>query len=333
VNAATIIDRHVRKLEPIIISMDTTHRTRQIERLRASLERQLAAEGHITYVMPAFPQKSPNPNQVIDTDRADQAEYVALRTLTSLVDEHSYIIVATDGDVFLDLLRVSCNGQFMGFREEAAARFLRGLLEIVAELDRVFPGFSERLRFVSLGELLEMDSANARNFIRSEHERRAPTIKMCSHERFVYKGIRSTVDRCFGSLLCQMAEDAAEAVRHTLAFGVIVRSAIHGELISRKYPSAIRLSVHAQLGADKLGISLIPGTRVVPWNGVLVEKDDGTFAVVSREIVPEQEFTLVGEVLSENRSSRFLRARCLVERNVPSKCFCATSNSGAISFS
>ncbi len=301
---AALITRQVEKISPLMRSFDQTHRQKQFEALRVNMERQLAHGGKITYVLPAFPFKSPNPDRVIDCKRADMAEAESLRNLAILVEENVEVHIMTDSRVFFDLFQVSHNGNTFGLEEAAVARFERGVYEIILEMDAQIPGMAEKLRRVPIEALMERVNitVGAAEFLRKEEDVRIPTIRMNCRTRSQYDGLKRTIGGYFQPILDIMDLAQGEQTLHRLTLSSIARTSAHSELITNAYPDALRLSIHVQFDTSRIGISLVPGCKQCPWNGVLVVKKDGSKSIVPKSKAEISGFALQGAVLSENRS-------------------------------
>jgi len=308
-NKDTIVKKHIAALTPVLLSHDPQHCKQQIETLTVKLSEQLSRNNKITYVLPAFPFKSPNPDNVIDCKKVDHAEYIALDKLASLLDEHSSFVVARDTDVFRYLFQIKYQGHEFGVTGDAIASYSEGLSQIISCLNNKYPGFAAQLRFVSFMQLLNEDAKgmDAATILREEQDARRSDLKLNCYRRSQNKGIKSTMGTFFKPILDEMQPEEKEKILDELAINVMLRTDYHQELINREYPDAIRLSVHKQFGTKKIGISLIPGCRRTPWVGTLVTRADGSMGMMLKAEIDPEHYVLAGEVISDNRTSYHYR--------------------------
>lgn len=93
------------------------------------------------------------------------------------------------------------------------------------------------------------------------------------------------------------------------AYEVMRRSNAWSELIARRFPDAVRLSIHPQVcGSKKLGIRLV-GTEswMTPWHGVAVKKSEG-FILLKRTVAESLGARLVFS--ANGRPSHFELPKC-----------------------
>jgi pyoverdine/dityrosine biosynthesis protein Dit1 len=242
----------------------------------------------ITFVLPAFPGKSPNLAKVLGP-LPDMAERCSLEFLGTVCDRISVlyppgarIILCSDGRVFSDAV---------GMRDEDVTDYQRMLSRIIHELgldsisifnlDEVYEelDFSEmRARLMeNYGQPLSMvrDSIRQGSAEKSQPELRELHRLYCGITRFLVDDATHPEQR--------QTRSAIQKACRIRAYEVIQRSSAWSELIQDQFPNAVRLSIHPQgCGSKKLGIFLVDGDNwMTPWHGVAV-KIDGQFKLLKR---------------------------------------------------
>lgn len=236
----------------------------------------------VTFVLPAFPGKSPNPEKVLGY-LPDQAERLSLHFLGDLcLRIKKYytpginIVLCSDGRVFSDVI---------GMKE-------RHVTAYQVELDRLIEEMS--LSYISTFNLDVFYSGL--NFV----EKRIELMKRYGHsldylKRKVRNGGKSSSDpddaeanRMYCGITRFLFEDAMHTGQtksrsaiqkesRVKAYEVIRRSNAWSRSIKEYFPEAVRLSIHPQTcGSKKLGIRLIGNESwMTPWHGVAVERNNG----------------------------------------------------------
>lgn len=235
----------------------------------------------VTFVLPAFPGKSPNLAKVLGP-LPDMGERLALLFLENLCEEiqeihapGAHIILCSDGRVFSDIV---------GMREEDVTDYQDELDRMIEELG------IKNISTFNLDELGEtkdfmqmrrelMDQFGAPlEMLREKVLRGSKPFSRPEDEEAhrMYLGITRFLveDSTFPGQTRSRTSIQKEC--KAKSYEVIRRSNAWSELIARQFPDAVRLSIHPQAcGAKKLGIRLI-GTEswMTPWHGVAVKKDD-----------------------------------------------------------
>lgn len=243
----------------------------------------------ITFVLPAFPGKSPNLAKVLGT-LPDMAEKHALEFLQHLCERvkefyspGARIILCSDGRVFSDII---------GMRDEDVTAYQLEISRIITE-----SGFTA-LSIFDLDDLyggLSFDQMRTR--LMEEYGEPLDTLKAAVSRGG--KNIDCLVDdkeanRLYCGITRFLVEDstfpgqtqsrtAIQKECRTRTYEVIQRSKAWGDWIKARFPNAVRLSIHPQTcGAKKLGIRLIePDHWLTPWHGVAVEVN-GRFILLKR---------------------------------------------------
>lgn len=233
----------------------------------------------ITFVLPAFPGKSPNLEKVLGPlpDMAERHSLEFLGRLCDRVRQHyapgARVILCSDGRVFSDVV---------GMRDEDVTAYQRELRHMIEDLTLTsiftfnLDELHEKISFDQMRKQL-MDQYGESLDDLKESVRRGGKQSQCSDEDIeahrLYCGITRFLveDSMFpGQLKSRTAIQKECRVR---AYEVIRRSRAWGELIAKQFPNAVRLSIHPQsCGAKKLGIRLMePDNWMTPWHGVAVE--------------------------------------------------------------
>lgn len=242
----------------------------------------------ITFVLPAFPAKSPNPAKVLGT-LPDMAERLALEFLSNLCKQiqevylpGARVILCSDGRVFNDVV---------GIRDIDVTDYQRELSLLINEmsftsistfnLDDVYSGFSfnqMRHRLMEqYGEPLEAlkDAVCKGSKTPCSIENEEVHRQYCGITRFLVEdAIRPGQSH---------SRNAVQKACRQRAYIVIQRSRAWSELIAKRFPHAVRLSIHPQTcGTSKLGIRLMEAESwMTPWHGVAVDVG-GSFVLLKR---------------------------------------------------
>jgi L-tyrosine isonitrile synthase len=233
----------------------------------------------ITFVLPAFPGKSPNPNKVFGP-LPDMAERRSLEFLQQLCDEiqrkyspGAKVILCADGRVFSDVV---------GMRDDDVTAYQLELGKMIDDLgltsistfnlDELYDGLHfDQMRAQLMDQYGDHLEALKGAISRGGQDENGSDDDKESHR--LYCGITRFLveDATFpGQTKTRSALQKECRVR---AYEVIQRSKAWGELIDLRFPAAVRLSIHPQsCGAKKFGIRLIePDNWLTPWHAVAVE--------------------------------------------------------------
>lgn len=242
----------------------------------------------ITFVLPAFPAKSPNPAKVLGTT-PDMAERLSLEFLNNLCKQiqkiytpGAEVILCSDGRVFNDVLDIN-DSDVTDYQQELEI-LLKETSFVSAStfnLDDMYPDFSfDQMRqrlMEQYGESLETlkDSVRKGNNTPCSMEDEEAHRQYCGMTRFLVEDAMRP-----GQTLSRNA--LQKSCRHR-AYVVIQRSRAWSALIEERFPNAIRLSIHPQTcGTPKLGIRLMEAESwMTPWHGVAVDVG-GRFVLLKR---------------------------------------------------
>ncbi len=244
----------------------------------------------VTFVLPAFPGKSPNPEKVLG-HLPDYAEELSLKFLDNLSKKIKMfyapgikIIICSDGRVFSDVV---------GIQETHITEYQVALDKIIRHmnllhlstfnLDDVHHGthFTQMRKELmeNYGESLE----TLKNKIRHGKEDFA-TLEEREANR-MYSGITRFLFEDAKHSHQEKSNTTIQKEARVKAYEVIRRSNAWSKLIAEYFPDAVRLSIHPQTcGAKKLGIRLIANESwMTPWHGVAVERASGVILLKRSE--------------------------------------------------
>ncbi len=242
----------------------------------------------VTFVLPAFPGKSPNPAKVLGTlpDMAERCSLVFLDELSKRIRKAyspgARIILCSDGRVFNDVV---------GIRDVSVTGYQREISRLIKEmslaslstfnLDDIYSGLDfnqmrDRL-MAQYGEPLETlkDAVRKGSNTPCSMEDEEVNRQYCGITRFLVEDATHP-----GQLLSRSALQKACRQR---AYVVVQRSRAWSDLIAELFPHAVRLSIHPQTcGTPKLGIRLMEAESwMTPWHGVAVDTGGG-FVLLKR---------------------------------------------------
>lgn len=235
----------------------------------------------ITFVLPAFPGKSPNLAKVL-SPQPDMAERLALQFLDQLCERireiyapGAHIVLCSDGRVFSDVV---------GIQEAHVTDYQLELGKMIEDLG---------LTNISTFNLEDLYEGQDFNQMRRELMHNFGISTESLREK-VLRGSKAHADsedqeanRMYCGITRFLVEDstfpgqtksrtAIQKECKARAYEVIRRSNAWSELIGQQFPEAVRLSIHPQVcGAKKLGIRLV-GTEswMTPWHGVAVKVNE-----------------------------------------------------------
>ena len=249
------------------------------------LQKAIECAAPLTFVLPAFPAKSPNPRKVLG-HLPDAAERIALTFLNDLcqrITQHhkpgARVLLCADGHVFADTIRVA---------DATVAEYQAQLCKLVGEIA------PSRIKVVNLHDALPAECASkdfeeARSYLMEHHGRSADDTRaeLMANEmgRARYRAITRFMFEDGLTPGYSGSRNALQMDSRQRAVEVIRRSQAWSGLLDQAYPGALRLSIHPQApDSPKFGIHLsdCTDTWLTPWHAVAVE-DDGQFRLMKRE--------------------------------------------------
>lgn len=244
------------------------------------IEKSITAGETVTFVLPAFPGKSPNPGKVLGP-MPDMAERQSLAFLNDLClrigavySPGARIVLCSDGRVFSDVV---------GMKESDVSAYQREISAMISalgasalstfNLDDVFPdcGFDtmrERLMAAHSMPLAELRAA-----VRAGGEAQR---MYCGITRFLVE------DATLPGM--QISRTALQKSCRERAYQVVRRSKAWDGLLATIFPDAVRLSIHPQsCGSRKIGIHMMATSDgwLTPWHGVAALVN-GNFVLLKR---------------------------------------------------
>jgi pyoverdine/dityrosine biosynthesis protein Dit1 len=245
-------------------------------------------EKPITFILPAFPGKSPNTEKVLGA-LPDYAEILSLeflnglcRQINNLYSPGAKIILCSDGRVFSDVV---------GIKESNVTAYHSKLSQLILDmsltnlttfnLDDFYDGISfHQMRdelMKSYGQSLDFLKYKIRcgsSFDANSDEVEAKRM-YCGITRFLFEDSINAEQT--------KSRSALQKEARLKAYEVMRRSNAWSELIAETFPEAIRLSIHPQnCGSKKLGIRLIANESwMTPWHGVALKINNG-FQLIKR---------------------------------------------------
>lgn len=239
----------------------------------------------VTFILPAFPGKSPNLAKVLGV-LPDMGERRALEFLQQLCDRigafyapGARVILASDGRVFSDVV---------GMRDEDVTAYRDALGAMIQELGlSAISTFNlEELyvdvTFDEMRDRLMVDFAQDLDALRAAVKRGGQPEASADDKETnrLYCGITRFLveDATFPGQI--MSKNAIQNTCRARAYEVIQRSQAWSGVVERHFPACVRLSIHPHgCGAAKLGIHMTEtagaDSWMTPWHGVAVETADG----------------------------------------------------------
>lgn len=242
----------------------------------------------ITFILPAFPAKSPSPSKVLGT-LPDMAEQLSLEFLNGLCKQikkiyspGAKVILCSDGRVFNDVIDIN-DSDVTHYQQELdlLIKEISFTSASTFNLDDVYPGFPfDQMRHQLMeqyGETLETlkEAVRKGSKMPCSMEDEEAHRQFCGMTRFLVEDSARP-----GQIHSRTAIQKACKQR---AYIVIQRSRAWSALIAERFPEAIRLSIHPQTcGTPKLGIRLMEAESwMTPWHGVAVDIG-GRFVLLKR---------------------------------------------------
>lgn len=236
----------------------------------------------VTFILPAFPGKSPNPEKVLG-HLPDHAERLSLSFLGALCQRIKSIykpgieiILCSDGRVFSDVV---------GMKESDVTDYQIAIDQLIREMSlsniTVFnlDHFYKGLHFVQMRDELMKSFGQSLEFLQQKIRNGANSFATPEEQEAnrMYSGITRFLFEDATHAGQDKSRSAVQKEARVRAYEVIRRSNAWSALLAEHFPDAVRLSIHPQTcGARKLGIRLIGNESwMTPWHGVAVESEEG----------------------------------------------------------
>ncbi|KDO23584.1 hypothetical protein SPRG_10779 [Saprolegnia parasitica CBS 223.65] len=245
----------------------------------------------ITFVMPAFPFKSPNVREKTLGVLPDRGEAVALARLDALCAAIASVyvhgaraVIFSDGRIFNDIIGVSLDTM------DAYAMALEDLARDSGLTHLVF----DRLEAYTTTE-----EPNTELLVRYGCDQldMAALLKEDSELLATYRSFRRFLAKDLALTWAGLSKSAIDKAAGVAAKCMIQRNMAFSSLVDDCYPHAIRLSIHAYDNAGpKYSVALIPQLEsaipTTPWHCVMCQDRDGSLRSRKHEDVDTSRYTL-----------------------------------------
>jgi pyoverdine/dityrosine biosynthesis protein Dit1 len=241
----------------------------------------IAQQKPITFVLPSFPAKSPNPRKVVGA-LPDLAEQLALRFLQSLCEQISRmyvpgarVILCSTGRVLSDLVSVP---------DEAVTEYRRELESLIEGLD------TPAIELFSLEHALHGNHEKMRSRLIARYADPLEQVRERALQeprvRAMFNGLHRLLLEDEGVLHPERSPTKALVRSKELACRILQRGGAWARVIEERYPDAVRLSVYPQEAhSEQLGIYLVETKDLwlMPWHGVVLEQGNSLTLVKRHE--------------------------------------------------
>lgn len=249
------------------------------ERLKALIEKEVP----LTFILPAFPAKSPSGDKTSGLD-PDMGEVLALQNLNDLCERitdiyspGAKVIICSDGRVFSDVVMVSDQhiDQYALGIEEIIREFHLKHLSTLSMEDFYPQRCGDELRKILVEEwaksLLEMKNL----------------VKADDNYRRLFNGIHRFLLEDRLSLLPHLSKSQIHKLTKNDTYELLRRSDAWSAILERQFKDVLRLSIHPYpLHHEKFGIKLVKTSSkwATPWHNVTV-KINGRFELMHKKDV------------------------------------------------
>jgi pyoverdine/dityrosine biosynthesis protein Dit1 len=264
----------------------------------------------ITFVLPAFPGKSPNTRKVLGPlpDYAEQLSLNFLANLCNRIKDYYLpgikIVICSDGRVFSDVIGLE-ESNVTAYQIELSRLIEKKALKDISTFN--LDDFYKKLSFAEMRAKLMKGYGSSldtlkQKVLNGEKSSASPDEQEANR---MYKGMTRFLfeDSMYPEQL--KSRSAIQKESRLKAYEVIIRSNAWSKLIEECFPEAVRLSIHPQTcGSKKLGIRLVGNESwITPWHGVAV-KTKGGYKLLKRSEAEALGAELVYSV--EGKPSHFI---------------------------
>lgn len=234
----------------------------------------------IQFVLPAFPAKSPNPQKVLGR-LPDMAERVALIFLQNLCMRiktiyrpGAQVTICSDGLVFSDLVRVL---------DDDVVKYGDGIRGILGQLESSALstyGLTDEFGAITFDQMRSELVTGFAASIPQIRERIAADPAALG----MYNGISRFLFEDFTVLEPEKTRNQVRKSSKDFAYRMIQRSDAWSVLVERRFPHALRLSIHPQPAHHaKIGIHLVEtlDNWLTPWHSTAV-RSEGRYVLMKR---------------------------------------------------
>jgi len=238
-------------------------------------------EEKISFILPAFPAKSPNREKTLSY-LPDMGEYLALKRLHEACEKiaevysiGAKVVICSDGRVFSDLVSVE--------DEQVTLYGLHLLSMIKSNQFSNIEVFNLEDAFISMN-YDDMRSNLCELYPKSVEDIRS-SIATDAMEKNLFNGIHRFMFEDLQVLKSEKSNTQNRNEAKTLAYGVIHRSHAWSRYVENVFPASVRLSIHPQgIETNKIGIQLVDCGDVwgTPWHNVALH-DGESFSLVKHK--------------------------------------------------
>lgn len=282
--ARLVLEQIFRKRRLLPKQTEESDRSSEFEPHISSVLSSIIKREPIKMILPGFPAKSPNRGKTLGA-LPDLAEKHALENLSMLCDRiravytaGAEIIICSDGRVFADLVRipdkdVTAYGDYL--RKYAYTE--HGAIFSFFNLDDAFEKIEshEILReelLIHYGESI----ASLRRRCKEEKEAKEMYLGIT---RFIFE------DYCGLDAFHDHSRTSIQKIARLVSYRVIQRSNAWSRLLKKRFPNAVRLSIHPQFRiSKKVGVYLGETNGdcwLTPWHSVAI-RDAGKITFCKR---------------------------------------------------
>lgn len=264
----------MKEIEHLFTSYTTHQNAKALKKapLFKRISQMISESKELIFLLPAFPAKSPSPAKTSGR-LPDLGEVVALKGLQDLCEKISSlytpgarIIICSDGRVFSEVVKVS---------DEEINLYQNGVQEILKKydlnklsifcLDDIYPGTGNEQREFLLGTYAK-SLEEVRNLVLLENEYKK-----------LFNGLHKFLLEDELVLNTDISKNKANQETKVRAYELLRRSDAWSQLLQKKFPDALRLSIHPyDIEHEKFGIKLINSSSkwATPWHNVMVKIKD-----------------------------------------------------------
>lgn len=255
-----------------ILNRYTPHLIRGDERipLLAAMFEKIERREALTFLLPAFPAKSPSPQKTSGAE-VDMGEVLALQNLESLCSDLQAVtglevklMICSDGRVFSDVVGVS---------DELIDRYNQGVRQIIREFSL------HSLDIFTMDDLYPDARPNElREILDAGYSRNVDDVRALVLENENYRKLFNGMHRFLleDELALNQIDSKNKISKQTKdrTYELMRRSDAWSELLNRHFADALRLSIHPYpVGHEKFGIKLVEGSNkwATPWHNVVLK--------------------------------------------------------------
>lgn len=267
------------------------------ENFAASVERYVASNARILFVLPAFPFKSSNRDTKVLGTLPDMGEYLALRRLDSFLGEveaihppGSRLICFSDGRVYCDHFRIpdETTSTF-----KSTVRTLYSSPRIVwSDLDMFYPGLSDDEKRVELEGLFGASEAVVARRIVEDADF---TEVYCGFKKFMTEELSVQKAVLPESPSKKLTAKQVRTLLSGVARRLMIRNYAYGAFVQMLFPVHVRLSIHPSTNTRKFSLNLLGSSDWgTPWHNCALLSPDGTrWSLIRKGVAEERGCVLV----------------------------------------